>query len=311
MINKIYNKISGIYKLPLCLQIEPTTLCNLNCIWCVYSKVNKNTKKISFEQFKKVIDQFPFLFILKFAGIGEFFTNKDFIKMISYLKEKKVFYSCFTTNFTILTNSDIIDLVNSNINTIFVSIDGATKETYEKIRKGANFETLINNIKKFQNHPKKSKPKLVIRTVISNQNKHELFKIIDLAKELKIKKIHFQKLYENDKLSLNKEEYLQYKKKLLQYSDIKLKFSEINKKSINKCLRALTVMYISAEGYVLPCSLLTQREDYFELLKKEGFGNVFEDSIKEIWNDQKYKDFRKNIVNGKIPKICIRCPYYS
>lgn len=309
MLNKIYNKISKIYKLPSCLQIEPTTSCNLNCIWCVYNK-NKNPKRMSFEQFKTIIDQFPFLFILKFAGIGEFFTNKDFIKMISYLKKKRVFYSCFTTNFTILNDSEIDALVNSNINTIFVSIDGATKETYEKIRKGANFNTLINNIRKFQSRTKKSKPKLVIRMVMSNQNKHELFKMIDLAKELKIKKIHFQKLYENNELSLNREEYLHYKKRLLKYSNIKLKFSKFDKRPINKCLRALAVIYISAEGYVIPCSILAQREDYFQLIKKEGFGNVFKNSIKEIWNSQKYRNFRKHIINNKIPEICRRCPYY-
>ncbi len=291
------------YRLPLNLQIEPTTFCNLNCIWCSIKKSNK--KNMTFEQFKSIIDQFPFLIIFKFAGVGEFFMNKDFFRMIEYLKKKLIFYPCFTSNFTMINNFERL----SHIKTIFVSLDSSNKKSFEEIRKGADFDKVIGNIKKFQSF--KNKPKLIIRAVISQSNKKELFGILGLAKEHNIKKIHFQKMYENDELKLDELEYKDYKKELIRQSEVKLKFSEFEKQPINKCLRALTTIFVSVEGYVLPCSLLTQRKDYFELIKKENFGNVFKQSIRKIWNNDKYTKFRKDIKKGIIPRICIRCPYYG
>jgi len=309
---KVFKKVISDRKKPFFVQIEPTTTCNLGCVWCVHSKVSTdNFKKMTFERFKHIIDQYPFISVLKFSGIGEFFTNSDFTKMIEYLKTKKVMYSCFTSNFTVMSEKNIETLANSNINTVFVSIDGSTKETFANIRKGANLDLIIDNMKKFQ-AAKRKKTKIIVRAVMSNQNKHELIGIVDLCQDLGIKQLHFQRLYGNEELQLTTQEYEDYKIILTKYATkLRLKFSSFGKKPVYKCLRALGVTMITVEGNVLPCSIITQRDDYFEFQKKNNLGNIYENSIEEIWNSEKYKNFRQEVVDGKLPAICNGCPYYE
>src|SRR3989338_1927463 len=74
--------------LPPCLFIEITNRCNLSCSTCplgtelAYKGYNK--ADISFEQFKKIINEIPSLIYVTLQGIGEPLLNKDVIKMIKY-----------------------------------------------------------------------------------------------------------------------------------------------------------------------------------------------------------------------------------
>ena len=51
--------------------------------------------------------------------------------------------------FDILTDEIAKELIELGIERIYFSIEGATKETYEKIRVGANYDKVIDNIKRF------------------------------------------------------------------------------------------------------------------------------------------------------------------
>ena len=59
-------------------------------------------------------------------------------------------------------------------------------------------------------------------------------------------------------------------------------------------------MFIGACGNVIPWCILAD-------LGTLNFGNIFEENIREIWNSNKYKNFRKMHKNGKIPDICKAC----
>lgn len=85
-----------------------------------------------FNDFKYILGKFPFLESILLCGLGEPFLNKDFIKMIRYLKEREI-GTCFNTNFTLVSEKIARELINSECDLLIASIDGATKQTYEKI----------------------------------------------------------------------------------------------------------------------------------------------------------------------------------
>lgn len=71
-----------------------------------------------------------------------------------------------------------------------------------------------------------------------------------------------------------------------------------------KCYRPSTLMYITANGNVLPCCISPfSSADYNSLI----LGNVFEDSLEEIWRGRGYRDFRKQHQTQRPPKCCRGC----
>ena len=67
------------------------------------------------------------------------------------------------------------------------------------------------------------------------------------------------------------------------------------------CHWPFTSAFITAEGYITPCCL---RPDPNVM----NFGNINEKSFKEIWNSEKYVEFRKNMAEGRANPICDNCP---
>ena len=92
---------------PVHLQVETTTVCNLRCTMCELSyKVGKGVS-MSFEDFKRVLSQFPHLVSLDITGIGEPFCNPDFSKMLRFTKQLGLSV-VFNTNGVMMKEEDIL-----------------------------------------------------------------------------------------------------------------------------------------------------------------------------------------------------------
>ena len=131
---------------PISLQIEPTTKCNLRCRMCLSPFWDRKGMEMSFTNFKKIIDQFPLLVTINLQGIGEPLLNKDIFKMIEYCKSKKMIV-LFTSNGTLINEKVAEKFVDYGLDYVIISMDGAVPETFEKIRIGANFNHVIENVK--------------------------------------------------------------------------------------------------------------------------------------------------------------------
>ena len=129
-------------------QIELTTACNLKCIMCLRSYSKQKTRLMNFNEFRDFLTGAPFLKVISFTGFGEIFLNPDWFKILSYSKQKGI-YVWFNDNFTLMDKEKAAKLIDLNIDSIAVSFDAATKKTYEKIRIGADFDKVTQNIKHF------------------------------------------------------------------------------------------------------------------------------------------------------------------
>jgi len=324
LLRKIFLKWLFPYTVPYppFIEVELTTKCNLKCTICEHTYWKEPGINMTFEQFKSIFDQFPHLKWIGLTGIGESFLNPDFIKILKYVKSKNVFVELYD-NFCFLTEERAKLFIELGIDMLILSMDAATKETYEKIRVGANFDTVINNIKNFITLKEKMKshfPQLDVHFIATKGNVHEIPQYVDLAHKIGITgNIRFTSLLHGFKEIANCvtdiPEYLiiEAEKKAKQYH-LNLGWNKnvppmSERRPINDCT-VWIMPFIFVTGHVIPCCVGNEANQR-EFQKRHSLGNVFEKPFKEIWNSKEYKKFRYDIIHGKTPIQCTTCTAYT
>lgn len=165
-------KVSSQFPTVLC--IEPTSICNLRCTMCFQSDENFSKNKemqgnMSLEMFKKIIDEGKNygLSSIVLASRGEPMLNKNIFEMIRYAKENGVIDIKMNTNATLMNEKKCRKLLESGLDNLVFSVDSPNKEEFERIRRGANFDKIINNIKTFNRIRSEEFPNSKLRTRIS------------------------------------------------------------------------------------------------------------------------------------------------
>lgn len=323
MIKKIKEKIVNRY--PTFYNIEISSRCNLKCVMCEYRYWDKPGKDITFEEFKSVYSKIPWTarklypHLLKFqlSGIGEVFMNKDALKIMEFIKSNGGFIT-FADNFMLVTEKTAQKLVEFKVDEVFISLDGATKGVYENIRRGANFEKVIKNIKYLVDLKKKTGAKfleLTARFVPLKENIHELAEYVKLVKDIGLNKIEIPNLYvfeQNKDLGFDLNDFRKYLNQAViaaKKANIEINVFE-KKQHISECKRVGKSLYITCEGEILPCCALNQR-NVRGAIKDYSFGNIYEKKIADIWDSEGYKKFRKAVLAGSLPKICEGCYWYD
>ncbi len=316
--------------LPKFFEIETTTLCNKKCFICEYvywPKGEQEKRHMSLYEFKYIVNQFPAVRWINMTGEGSSFLNKDYFFMLKYLHEKFNTSIWLVDHLSDITPSQLEKDVLPYIHGIYISMDGATKETYEYIKKGCNFENVLNNIKFLINFKRKNRtpfPHLQFRYIILKQNVTEMPLFLDLLNSIakpwewgaaalpleftgllhfpEIKKYYVPEIPKGviDGMSRRKD-------------GIYFVFShaEDRRNPPIECCIVWMEPYIMMPGFVLPCCavLMSNRRPF---LRKYSFGNVFKKDFKEIWRSDYYSKFRKMVVDpcAPVPKMCVGCRAY-
>jgi len=323
--NIIYSYYSGPKApMPFKLKFENTNLCNINCTMCPHSKaIGLYRKKgyLKFENFKYVFDQVRPIY-LNLTGIGEPFLNPDIYKIVTYATEHEAIVK-FDTNATLLNDEKIKKILSTNINVISVSFDGATKETYEPIRVGAKFESVIENFKRLVElrDELKAKTKVHMFFVLQRSNLYDLPKFVKLANDIGVDylggnfviPLGFNMNYDRNLIGVDPAELkkiLQETKELCNNTSMVLgingllEFLEkpVDEKRIHHqdspCYLPWYAPLITWDGFMGPCDFFCDKEYVF--------GNVFEEPFMRVWNSEAAQEFRKQLVKKRIG-ICKTC----
>jgi radical SAM protein with 4Fe4S-binding SPASM domain len=300
------------------VQVEPTNKCNLSCNHCFrYDPASKRKLgDMKLNDFERIIGQFNKVFGVSLIGLGESFLNKDISRMIDLLGQKKI-EVYLTTNGTIM-NDEIISAINRAKDVrIQFSLDAADKQTFKRIRGRDFFDKIIKNIEYFMKE-KNSSVFVSLGLVVMKDNLNELNEFIVLAKQLGIRTIHLGDLSgswlgdNRDELLINNinvlKDTINKAYQVAEQNKIDLKYNQyfyIWKDSSIKtiCTFLWQCPYITWDGYVTPCCNLPIPETL-------NFGNVLEQSFNEIWNSDKYVNFRKLLKRGNPPQLCKTCQHF-
>jgi radical SAM protein with 4Fe4S-binding SPASM domain len=315
------NKMPGsLHYTPTALQVEVTTSCNLKCTMCEHTFMQEIGRNLKFSEFKKILDENKNVQVVNLTGIGEALLNPEFIKMIEYAKSNGI-YVWFNDNFTLMNQEKAEKLLELGADFIILSLDGATKKTYEKIRVGADFDKVTKNfvmLRKLRDKKKLEKPKLGINSVVLKENFHEIEEMVKLVNELKADNLMFVSIVMSDntgKLSLwnldsnETRPFVEKAKQTAEKLNVKVigwPSVELKKTEKTGCVYPWVNPYIGFNGDVLPCCYIPQMAN--ARLKEENImGNIIGEPLTKIWNGKKYSEFRKKIKTKNPPEACRTC----
>ncbi|MDD4858005.1 MAG: radical SAM protein, partial [Candidatus Krumholzibacteria bacterium] len=170
--------------LPVTIDIEPNNTCNLQCPHCQVPHWSKPAGYLTIERFAAILKQVPGLVRVKLQGMGEPLLNRELIGMLE-AGEARGISMAFISNGSTCTQEMADALVRLHDTEITFSLDGASKETFEKIRVGGSFERVIGNIRRLiGTRGAKRSPAVFGWTLATKDNLHELSEIVRLAREL-------------------------------------------------------------------------------------------------------------------------------
>jgi len=323
------NNCIQLNSLPLIAQVEVTTKCNIKCVHCgridwllsgVFGDKARALKgeDIAWDTFQCIIPILPYVKLCIVSGFGEPLLYSRFQEMIEIIRKYGADIH-FTTNGLLLDREMVKFLIERQAYIIAISLDAATSKTYDSIRKGSNFEKVIENIHNFalmKIRAKSSRPEIRLDFIAMRRNIEELPQFVELAHRLGADAVlvdYLRVLTEDmkaDSLYFHQDLANKYildarttaKKLGIKLDDYGLFGHESVEKQAapTKCKDVWNKVYIQFDGTIYPCCLC-----------KTPMGSLRSHSIVEIWNNQAYQDLRYSFVAGNPPDHCKYCLFSS
>ncbi|MBL7196576.1 MAG: radical SAM protein [Candidatus Omnitrophica bacterium] len=299
-LNSFYYPQGNYTPLPYRVMVEPTNICNLKCSMCYVQQNLKRNHSLTLVSFQNIINQFPNIRELIFCGIGEPLLNKDLFHMIDDAKNRGIIFINLITNGESLTKDISERILKSKINRIQISIHSFNPEIFSKIRKeeAVSLEKLKENIKTLiaLKNEFRSSLEIYSNAVINKFNYHNLSDFIKNSRELGIDGVDFiQMTTANDNLKeinaplKNVAQDAKDARKLAR--KLKIKVSFLSGNYCGRCYQLWDFIMIHADGNISPCNGIFPTENI-------DVGNIFNNSIEEIWNSEKYRRLRGLVVEG-------------
>lgn len=288
---------------PSVIQIQTINQCNGSCFMCPNSKIkNKKVEIMSDKLFEKIISEIineekSATMIFMYLQ-NEPLMDENLFKKIRLIKDqsKGKIITGILTNGSLFTEKKIKELENSGNDFISFSLDALTKETYNKIRSGFDFEDVLENLDQVLNS-KINSEHIDVEFAVQKKNIHEFN--------------NFKKFWKKKVGGIIVNYLTNRSGDLSNFNDICLDKKDISllvrfkfillRKILNYCTKPFASFNILSNGDVICCP-----EDYD---RKMALGNVQESSIKDIWKNEKYRTIRDLIHKKKYSEIllCSNC----
>ena len=165
---------------PVVAYIDPTLFCNLRCPACPTGlRLGlRPAASIKWDMYRSIIDEIgDYLFVLNMFNWGEPLLHKQTPELIRYAKAKGIEVTLSTNLSLNLTDAYIERLVRSGLDTLTVSVDGATEETYKRYRRGGDYSLVRTNMLRIQSARARLRldtPKIVWQFLVFRHNQHEI-----------------------------------------------------------------------------------------------------------------------------------------
>jgi pyrroloquinoline quinone biosynthesis protein E len=310
--------------LPVKLDIENVSRCNFRCTMCVVSDWHKGQRAddMCLTDFKRLLDEQYGLVEIKLQGIGEpLMQREDFFEMIRYAREQSIWVRT-TTNASLLHLSDNYRrLIDTGVNEVQISIDGASKEVFERIRRGSVFDRVVANCKLINAYcEERGVVRCKMWTVVQKDNRHELLDRVTLAKDMGFRTMVFalnlsdwaqQDWAErNQTVSVEEEFDPDFGRELVRCGEelgITVRFW-VNQEKYSTasperlCPWPFERAYVASDMRVVPCCHIGN-PDVHQIGDPLDGGTGFSG----VWTSEAYSAFRQSHLEGKIPDVCRSC----
>jgi radical SAM protein with 4Fe4S-binding SPASM domain len=231
---------------------------------------------------------------------GEPFLHPQFLALVKYADERKIFTST-STNAHYFNEKNVGEILDSGLKQLIVSMDGISQETYEKYRIGGNLEKVRKGLVLLLEERKKEKkefPRIILQFLVTGQNEHQIPALKNWAKEIGVDELQLKttQIYDFENGSELIPSDLGYSRYI---PDGKGKW-KIKKQLENKCWRMWQGAVVTWDGKVVPCC--------FDKDAQHVMGDLREKKMEEIWKSKAYGDFRTQLLKDRTQlEICQNC----
>ena len=325
--------------LPWHLQVEITSACNLRCVMCLVRyrpPVNKLAGAMRPELFHRLLGELPGLRRLTLQGLGEPLLSPYLPEMIAAAVRRGVTVG-FNSNATLLTGRRAAELVASRVDWLHVSLDGASPATYEAVRDGATFGTVVANLAglvRAKRDAGSATPWIRVVFVAMRDNVAELPDLVRLLAGIGVDELHVQNLSHS----------FSDADPAGRYDDIRAftagqalwtgadadragaAFADATRAAGEHGLRLRLPVtgvpggapglpdgrgcswpwdaaYVTSAGVVQPCCMVMGDD-------RVSLGSLAERGFAEIWHGPAYREFRRRLTTADPPEVCRGCSLY-
>ncbi|MFB6088291.1 MAG: radical SAM/SPASM domain-containing protein [Candidatus Aenigmatarchaeota archaeon] len=303
-----------------------TNRCPLRCKMCNIPDNQKDREELTLEELKRVVDEIVEWNdnekYVSFVGGEALVRMEDTLEMIRYCRERDL-HTTLVTSGVLFEEETPQRLLDSGLDRIAFSLDGAQPSTHNKIRGKKVYGKVIDSIDSMLGLRSDDEIKIDINTVIMSYNFEELPGIHEIVRSKGLDEIFYQAvvpdntyrekdgLYDND-LWINEDRIPRLKEIMGKLIELKNRYGIINN---SKRYFELVPKYFERKQDFKPGKCLAGymglNIDPYGDISICGFGpniNVKDDSIENLWKSKEFKETRKRIKNCERPcmMLCYR-----
>ncbi len=272
---------------PAHMKIELTNFCNLACPMCPHDQMEREVGYMKPELFRRIIDMSaPQLEFAYLHHLGESLFHGKIGELIQYGRGKGVAMG-LSTNATYLDHRKARVLLDSGLDFLVISMDGASPDTYARIRVGGDFATTLDNVRAFFELKRQIPNHLtvVVQMIVTDANRQEVAPFAKLwaqtGAQVMIKEAR-DWAGQVKLLKLGK-----HTPPPIEHSPCKMLWTE------------LTVLW---DGTVVPCANVYEKQNVL--------GDLSRQTLDEVWNGEPMKAIRRAHVEDEVGgvEVCGTCP---
>ena len=328
--------LSPVTALPRFAQIEPMASCNLACRMCTVPQrpgggdITQGALRL--DDFVRWLDALPGLQELQLQGLGEPLLNPAFFEMVECATARGIRVTS-NSNLTLLTPRRAGRCVSSGLAALSVSLDGATRATYESIRLKGRFDRFVRNLGRLmaaRASAGAATPHVRLVLVLMRQNLDEVPELVRLAARHGVDEVLVQRLaHPLDEPTLP-ERYIPVRsfidtaqltpadeqramqifataRRVAVETGVTLNLPRLRAdpraRTDGHCTWPWDGIYLTARGEMLPCCMVGTPD-------RANFGSITDTPLAEIWNGEAAQAFRSALASSLPPRICRTCALY-
>lgn len=292
--------------IPPTLTFHVTLQCNLRCPTCCYlleSPDNLGGGYIKVDEFESTIKKYAH--VVEVCGLsgGEALLHPEIGKLIEITEKHNMRINLSTNGILVKDKIDI--LKDHPMNVISVSLDSYDYDTFKENRGGTKWQ--FNNIVEGLHLLKKNNINYELSFMVSAKNISDIDCMVDFAYQVEpnIVNIFGINPHGNSQyraLTTDNKEAISALESLIERTDYPFNISlpivfdtQSNYFKHAKCSQPWNNCLVNYNGNIDPCC---------QLINNEGFGNMFDGYD---FNSFRMMEFRKNILEGRMPEQCVYC----
>ena len=175
-------------------QVESSLACNLHCVMCPWTGRRRHLSDKGHMPpavWQRLVPYLDEVGSVDFSGGGEPLLQP---RLFDWIRDAAA-RGCetgFLTNGLLLSDTVCQRVLDSGLDWIGISVDGADRATYEAIRRGSDFHRVCGNIRSLTGRRRDSRPRTLINFVLMHSNHHQMEEMVRLAHDLGIDRINFK-----------------------------------------------------------------------------------------------------------------------